>query len=78
MSRPLAVVTGASRGIGAAAAGRLHEAGWDVVRLARSLADHDVDGIHDRRCDVTDAAGVARVAAALGPLGVPDVLVNNA
>ncbi|HSC58290.1 MAG TPA: SDR family oxidoreductase [Gemmatimonadales bacterium] len=78
MSRPLAVVTGASRGIGAAAAARLHAAGWDVVRLARSLADHDADGIHDRRCDVTDAAAVGRVAAALGPLGVPDVLVNNA
>ncbi|HEU5359251.1 MAG TPA: SDR family oxidoreductase [Gemmatimonadales bacterium] len=78
MSRPLAVVTGASRGIGAAAAERLRAAGWDVARLARSLADRDADGFHDRRCDVTDPVAVGRVAAALAPLGVPDVLVNNA
>ncbi len=63
-----AVVTGASRGIGAAIAAALEEQGLRVSRMSRS------DGV-----DVTDpnavAAGFARARKAHGPV---DILVNNA
>lgn len=62
MSR-LVVVTGGTRGIGAAVAKRFTELGDRVVALGR--AD----------CDVTDEAAVASVFGALGEV---DVLVNNA
>ena len=78
MTAPLAIVTGASRGIGAASAQKLRESGFRVARLARSLSDQDADGFHDRRCDLSVPGEVERVATHLAPLGVPDVLVNNA
>ncbi|MFL6121907.1 SDR family NAD(P)-dependent oxidoreductase [Actinophytocola sp.] len=62
MSR-LVVVTGGTRGIGAAVAKRFTDLGDRVVALGR--AD----------CDVTDEAAVAEV---FGSLGEVDVLVNNA
>lgn len=62
MSR-LVVVTGGTRGIGAAVAKRFTELGDRVVALGR--AD----------CDVTDESAVADVFASLGEV---DVLVNNA
>jgi NAD(P)-dependent dehydrogenase (short-subunit alcohol dehydrogenase family) len=75
----LALVTGASRGIGAAVAGELHAAGAHVVRLARSLRDASGDRLTDVPCDVTRADEVGRaVERVIDALGVPDVLVNNA
>ncbi len=75
----LALVTGASRGIGLAVADALRAAGAHVVRLARSLSDASADRRTDVRCDVSDAAAVERaLARVLGQLGVPDVVVNNA
>jgi len=75
----LAVVTGASRGIGAAVAARLLEAGATVVRLSRTLAERRGTRELDLMCDVGDAARVAVVAAAVkAERGVPDVVVNNA
>ena len=75
----LALVTGASRGIGRAVADRLYAAGAHVVRLARSLADRTAERQTDLRCDVTDPAQVERVVVrVLADLGVPDVVVNNA
>jgi NAD(P)-dependent dehydrogenase (short-subunit alcohol dehydrogenase family) len=75
----LALVTGASRGIGQAVAEALHTAGAHVVRLARSLVDRTADGWTDLRCDVTDAAAVERaVGRVLAERGVPDIAVNNA
>ncbi|GLC26074.1 SDR family oxidoreductase [Roseisolibacter agri] len=85
-----ALVTGASRGIGLAAARALAAAGARVALLARTAdvleraaADIARDTGGDALavpCDVRDAAGVdaalARVRAAFG--GAPDVLVNNA
>ncbi|MGH3862014.1 SDR family NAD(P)-dependent oxidoreductase [Actinokineospora sp.] len=62
MSR-LVVVTGGTRGIGAAVAARLRAAGDEVVAVGRS------------ECDVTDEDAVAAFFAGLGPV---DVLVNNA
>ena len=75
----LAVVTGASRGIGLAVADALRAASFHVVRLARSLTDGSADRQTDLRCDVSDAAQVERVVTkVLAELGVPDVVVNNA
>jgi 3-oxoacyl-[acyl-carrier protein] reductase len=62
-----AVVTGGTRGIGAAISQRLEAEGWDVARLGR--ADADV-GDHD-----AVNAAFARVRTARGPILV---LVNNA
>ena len=75
----LAVVTGASRGIGLAVADELRAAGFHVVRLARSLTDGSADRQTDLRCDVSDPTQVERaVTRVRGELGVPDVVVNNA
>src|SRR5439155_828328 len=75
----LALVTGASRGIGLAVAEVLHAARAHVVRLARSLVDATADGRTDLRCDVTDPAAVERVVGrVLADRGVPDIVVNNA
>jgi len=75
----LALVTGASRGIGLAVAELLHGAGAHVVRLARTLVDGTADRRTDLRCDVTDPAAVERtVGRVLTERGVPDVVVNNA
>jgi 3-oxoacyl-[acyl-carrier protein] reductase len=61
-----AVVTGASRGIGAATASMLEQEGARVLAVSRS------SGI-----DVTDPAAPDRIAEALGG-NAPDILVNNA
>jgi NADP-dependent 3-hydroxy acid dehydrogenase YdfG len=75
----LAVVTGASRGIGLACARALAEAGASVVRLARSLADGTHDGFHDFACDLTDSRQVVSATTRLlGEWGTPHILVNNA
>lgn len=78
--RPLAVVTGASSGIGAATARQLAEAGYRVLcaarRLDRITALADEIGGTAVVCDVTSDADVAELAQAVG--GRLDVLVNNA
>ncbi|HEX4628558.1 MAG TPA: SDR family NAD(P)-dependent oxidoreductase, partial [Gemmatimonadales bacterium] len=75
----LALVTGASRGIGFAVAGALRDAGAHVVRLARSVADQSDGGFTDVRCDVADPAAVERaIARILTERGAPDIVVNNA
>jgi NAD(P)-dependent dehydrogenase (short-subunit alcohol dehydrogenase family) len=75
----LAVVTGASRGIGLATARALAGAGATVVRLARSLDDGPHDGFNDIRCDLADVnAIVAAATRILGEWGTPHIVVNNA
>ena len=86
-SRGVAVVTGAGRGIGAATAHALSDAGLDVVLAARTREQVERQAsalaAKGRRakgvvCDVTSEASVeslAREAASLGEVGV---LVNNA
>ena len=73
----IAIVTGASSGIGAATARTLRGAGAKVAVGARRVDRLDGDFAHE--LDVTDPASCERfVAAALKALGGLDVLVNNA
>ena len=75
----VALVTGASRGIGLAVGTALRSAGAHVVRLARSLQDRSADGQTDLSCDLTDPAAVERAASRIqASAGVPDIIVNNA
>ena len=79
---PVAVITGASRGLGAALAHALDARGWDLVVDARdadalaaavgSSTAHAVPG------DVTDPAHRQALANAAAGLGGADLLVNNA
>ena len=83
-----AVVTGASRGIGAAAAHALAAQGAKVLLLARSAAEIDAVAAEIRQaggqaqahpCDVTDYGDVeAAVAHCKSAFGSVDILVNNA
>lgn len=82
MTAPVAVVTGASSGIGAATARALQALGYTVHGAARRtdrLADLEADGIHPLELDVTDEDSLqAGVAAVVEQSGRIDVLVNNA
>ena len=73
----MAVITGASRGIGAAIAETLRDAGYRVVGLSGSGAAPE--GVLGLACDVTDAQAIDRafteVEAQFGPV---EVLVANA
>lgn len=77
--RPVAVITGASAGIGAATARALHAAGFDLVlgarRLERLAAVATPLGARYHALDVTDPASVE---AFVGTLDRVAVLVNNA
>ncbi len=82
-SRPVALITGASQGLGRALAQSLSERGWQLVidgRNAQRLADvaatlPDTVAIPG---DVTDPAHRAALASAVRELGRLDLVVNNA
>ena len=75
----IALVTGASRGIGLAVSDALHKAGMHVVRLARSLRDAQQERRTDIACDVTRPHDIERALGWIDKeLGVPNVIVNNA
>ncbi len=88
ISGKIAIITGASSGIGAATAQLLAQKGAQVVLLARredKLADVRRDILArggqaaSYPVDLTNAAAVAFVArAVLADVGAPDILINNA
>ena len=80
-ARPsVAVVTGASSGIGRAAARALSVAGFDVVGTSRDATQvAPLDGVTFLDLDVTrDESVTALVAEVIARFGRIDVLVNNA
>jgi NADP-dependent 3-hydroxy acid dehydrogenase YdfG len=75
----VALITGASRGIGAATARLLAGEGAKLGLASRSGDDLGLDGAVGIECDVTDSAQVdAAVARTVEEHGRLDVLVNNA
>ena len=78
-SRPVAIVTGASAGIGAATAQALHAAGYRVFGTYRRPPATRSSGIEYLACDVTSDESVkAAVHEVLTKAGRIDLLVNNA
>jgi len=80
----LALVTGASRGIGAALAAGLAEAGAEVILAARSTdalaaVASRIGTAHIETLDVADPASIDALFARLSARGLkPTILVNNA
>ena len=75
----VAVVTGASSGIGLATAKALQIAGFRVFGTSRHAAAASSDGITMLACDVTDDASVAKlIDDVLAQAGRIDLLINNA
>lgn len=82
------LITGASRGIGAAAARHMADLGMNVVLAARTLKDCEAIAAQIRQtgaqalaveCDVASYASVeSAVVSAVETFGAIDVLVNNA
>jgi len=82
MSRPVAIITGATRGIGRAAVPRLLQDGWSLILSGRSkqeldsaASEHAVPVVADLR-DITTPD--AMVEAAFSKFGRLDSLVNAA
>ena len=78
------LITGASSGIGAAAAHKFLDAGWNVALLSRRLDKlNEISNSHNNAfsiaCDVTDESAVQNsFAQAASHFGSIDVLFNNA
>jgi 3-oxoacyl-[acyl-carrier protein] reductase len=74
-----AVITGASRGIGAALARMLHERGVHLGLASRSGDDLGLDGVVAMPCDVRDLDALVRLCDATAErFGGIDVVVPNA
>lgn len=79
IDRSIALVTGASSGIGYAAAKALRADGFDVFGTSRHTGAEGPEGVTMLTCDVTDDASVAAlVDKVLDDAGRIDLLVNNA
>ncbi|MEX5560658.1 SDR family oxidoreductase [Pseudomonas rhodesiae] len=72
-----ALVTGGTKGIGAAVVTVLHEQGAQVISVARSAADSTLEGVHFIAADLGTAAGCASVTEAVKDrFGEVDIIVN--
>jgi NAD(P)-dependent dehydrogenase (short-subunit alcohol dehydrogenase family) len=77
--KKVAVITGASQGIGAGLVEGYRKAGFGVVATSRTIAESDDPDIVTIQGDIADPATADRViAAALDDFGRIDTLVNNA
>ncbi|MFE3260108.1 SDR family NAD(P)-dependent oxidoreductase [Nocardia sp. NPDC059091] len=75
----VAVITGASRGIGAGLVEAYRKLGYAVVATARSITESDDPAVLTIAGDIADAATADRIiAAAVEQFGRLDTLVNNA
>jgi NAD(P)-dependent dehydrogenase (short-subunit alcohol dehydrogenase family) len=72
-----ALVTGGTKGVGAAVVQELHAAGVQVMTTARSMPAHAVEGVQFVAADLSTAEGAAAVAqSVLRQWGGVDILVN--
>ncbi|MFG1264985.1 SDR family oxidoreductase [Xanthobacter aminoxidans] len=72
-----ALVTGGTKGVGAAVVAVLRDAGAKVTTTARSIPDKSLDDVDYIAADIATAEGCARVTASvLDRLGGVDILVN--
>jgi NAD(P)-dependent dehydrogenase (short-subunit alcohol dehydrogenase family) len=75
----VALVTGASRGVGAVTVSRLLEAGVKVIAVSRTLDERRDDQLLELSADLADPASARQVVAAgIEAFGRLDALVNNA
>jgi NAD(P)-dependent dehydrogenase (short-subunit alcohol dehydrogenase family) len=72
-----ALVTGGTRGVGAAVVETLHGAGVQVIATARSAPSRPIEGVRFLAADLSTAEGASAVAkSVLEQLGGIDILVN--
>ncbi|MFD3440603.1 SDR family NAD(P)-dependent oxidoreductase [Streptomyces sp. NPDC058685] len=75
----VAVITGASQGIGAGLVTAYRKLGYSVVATSRSIAESDDPGVVTVRGDISERATAERVIAeGVARFGRIDTLVNNA
>lgn len=79
MSRPLAVVTGTSSGIGLATTRALLESEWHVVGLSRRCPDLESPHYTHLTCDLSDTESLEKIIqSVIRDHGAIKLLINNA